>query len=185
MSPFFPQHTLEWRVREPTVVQRLTMSLAATAVAAGILVHAWLQVVLSTAQSRSWWPLALAYGGATLIFLGLATAHLGNHTVRQWVWRAPLFAIVETATEAAFAALLITFGAERLGTEYAHWHDWPSLVFDMLLARTIIVVSFAIVLGLVVQWVRFALLRREHRASTAIKIHEMHEEELRQEHGPG
>jgi hypothetical protein len=36
------------------------------------------------------------------------------------------------------------------------------------------ILFFALVLGLTVQWVRFSLLRHEHRDSTAQRIHDDH-----------
>src|SRR5918912_3571559 len=176
MADFFPRHTIEWQVyeHELRLRRRISLSLVGVAAFTGVVVHLYRWVILTYGAMDRWWFLLIGFGGGVLILLGMATAHLGNHPVRQWVWRAPLFAVVESATEAAMSAVLIALGVERLGTEEAHWHDWPSLAFGMLIVRTLIILTFTLILGVVVQWVRYALLRHEHRDHTALAIHEEH-----------
>lgn len=176
MADFFPRQTIDWRLREPHAIRRLALSLPVMAIATGIIVRAYRWLVLSYGPMR-WWMIVGSIAGALVLLLGLATAHLGNHPLRQWVWRAPLFALIESATEGALAAALIAAGIERIGTEPAHWHDWPTLVFDALLWRTLAILSFTLVLATVVQWVRWALLKHEHRSSTAVLIHEREQEQ--------
>jgi hypothetical protein len=178
MANFFPHHTIEWKVEEPGAIRRFALSLPAMAVATGIVAHLYRWLVLSYG-AMNWWFLLASIGGGLVLLLGLATAHLGNHTVRQWIWRAPLFAVVEGITEAALSALLIALGVERFGTDAAHWSDWPTLAFDALLWRTAAILAFTLLLAGVVQSVRFALLKHEHRSSTAVLIHERNEEEGR------
>jgi hypothetical protein len=176
MPVFFPRHTIDWHAyeNELRLVRRVSLSLVGVAAFTGVVVHLYRWVILTYGSLDRWWFLLAGFGGGVLILLGMATAHLANHPIRQWVWRAPLFAVVESATEAVMSAILITLGVERLGTEKAHWHDWPSLAFEILLVRTLIIATFSLVLGVVVQWVRFALLRHEHRDHTALAIHEDH-----------
>ena len=174
MADFFPRHTVEWQVYELRLIRRISLSLVGVAAFTGVVVHLYRWVILTYGSMDRVWFLLVGFGGGVLILLGMVTAHLGNHPVRQWVWRAPLFAVVESATEAAMSAILIALGVERLGTKDAHWHDWPSLAFEILIVRTVIIAVFALVLGVVVQWVRYALLRHEHRDHTALAIHEDH-----------
>jgi hypothetical protein len=176
MAPFFPRHTVEWKIEEPPLVRRITLSLPAMAVITGILVHLYRWFVLAH-RGTHWWIVLLLIAGGLVLLLGLTTAHLGNHTVRQWLWRAPLFALAEGATEAAMSALMIAAGVERIGTERASWGDWVSLALNSFLRRGLLILAFALLLAAVVQWVRFALLRHEHRASTAMAIHEIREAE--------
>jgi uncharacterized membrane protein len=147
------------------------------AIITGIIVHLYWWMMLSVSR-LSGGTLVLASAGGLILLLGLATAHLGNHTVRQWIWRAPLFALIESATGAGMAALLIALGAERRGTGFAHRGDWLSIAYGILIVHTIALLSFTLVLAAVVQTVRWGLLKHERRTSTAIAIHE---ERLREE----
>ncbi|MGH7719646.1 MAG: hypothetical protein ACREON_12485 [Gemmatimonadaceae bacterium] len=179
MPAFFPRHTIEWQVVEPPVVRRLLLSLVGMAVATGIIIRVYRWAMLSFGVgASSWWFVLASIVGGLVILLGLATAYLGNYPVRHWLWRAPLFGLLVGVTEALVAAAFIALGIERLGTEYAHWHDWPSLAVRAA-ARSVILVSvFAVILGAVVQTVRYALLKRDRRDSMAVAIHEVHEREL-------
>ncbi len=76
-------------------------------------------------------------------------------------------------------AALIAAGVERIGTAPMHWHDWRADLVWTVEVHTLIVVAFALVLAGVVQLVRRALLRREHREHTLEAIHEEH---VRQTH---
>jgi hypothetical protein len=176
MAPFFPRQTIEWKIEEPPFVRRVSVSLAAMAVLTGVVVHLYRWFVL-THRAGPWWLLVMTLAAGFVVLLGLTTAHLGNHPVRQWVWRAPLFAAVECVTEAAMSALMIAAGVERIGTERAGWADWPTLALTILLRRTTIIIVFSILLAGVVQWARYVLLKRDHRASTAVAVHEMREAE--------
>lgn len=169
MIDFFPRQTIEWRVRELSSLRRLAVSLVGMAVITGVVVHLYRWLVLSY-RPASLWLFFAAAAVFVILLLGLATAHLGNHTVRQWIWRAPLFAIVESVTEAVVAALLIAAGVERVGSQLAKWQDWPSLALHIVIRRTVAIVIFALILAVVVQWVRFILLKREHRDTTAIAV---------------
>jgi hypothetical protein len=162
MPPFFPDQTIEWKVHEPPFVRRLTLSLVWMAVITGIAVHSYRLLVLSHARS-SWWLLFATFAGGLGLLFGLATAHLGNYTVRQWLWRAPLFAAVESITESAMSALFIALGVERIGTRLAHWPDWLPLSLSIFARRTMFLLVFTLVLAVVVQWVRGMLLRKEQR----------------------
>jgi hypothetical protein len=176
MASFFPRHTVEWHVVEPPLLRRFMLSMVAMGLATGIVIRIYRWVVLSYGEAGSLW-LVLSIAGGVIILLGLATAYLGNYPVRHWLWRAPLFGILAGLGEALMSAALIAAGIERLGTEDAHWHDWPSLAIWALARSVILVCIFALMLAAVVQTVRYALLKREHRESLAAAIHETHERE--------
>jgi hypothetical protein len=134
--------------------------------------------------SASWWGVFGAIALGLIVLLTIATAHLGNYPVKQWLWRAPLFGLAEGAAEAGVSALLTAMGVERLGSTRAHLSDWPSMATDTIVGtpglafldgRVVMVSLFALVLAGVVQVVRFLLLRSEHRDHTAVAIHEEHE----------
>jgi hypothetical protein len=162
MANFFPHQTIEWKLHEPPFLRRLSLSLGWMAVIAGVAVHTYRWLVLSH-EPLSWWLLVATFVGGLGILFGLATAHLGNHTVRQWIWRAPLFAVVESATESAVSALFIALGIERIGTRLAHWPDWLPLTLSTFARRISFLLIFTLILAAVVQWVRWGLLKREHR----------------------
>lgn len=143
------------------------------AVVAAIAIRAYRLLVLAYAGGG--WFLIASFAGGLIILLGLATAHLGNYPVRYWLWRAPLFGAVEAAAELVTSAVLIAAGIERMGSAYAHWHDWSADLIPTLVARVLAVCVFAALLAGVVQIVRYALLKREHREHTAVAIHRDHE----------
>lgn len=176
MADFFPRHSVEWRLEELPLLRRIALSLGAIAVLTGVLVRLYRLLLLGSRAMPVWLFLIAAAGGLVLL-LGLTTAYLGNHPVHQWVWRAPLFALVEVAAEAAMSAVLIAVGVERIGTAHAHWSDWLSLALRALTVRLVLILSFTLVLAGVVQFMRRALLRHERRDSTAIAIHEARREE--------
>jgi hypothetical protein len=189
MSAFFPRQNVAWNLEEPRAIRRLTLSLLAMAALAGI-ISRLLHLALIRGPTLSWWVVlgGLAFG--VIIILAFATAHLGNYPIKQWLWRAPLFGLVEGLAEAATSAALIGAGIERLGTDQAHWHHWPGIAIDTTIGtpglafldgRIIMVSMFALLLAGVVQLVRFALLEREHRDTTAVAIHEEHVKQVEEQ----
>jgi hypothetical protein len=186
MPRYFPRETVAWHLEEPRVLRKLTLSLPVMALITGLLVR--LVRVGVSGLSVSWWGVFAAVALGLVILLTMATAHLGNYPVKQWLWRAPLFGLAEGVAEAAVSAVLMAIGIERLGSARAQLSDWPSMTTDTVIGtpgllfldgRVVMVSLFALLLAGVVQVVRFLLLRSEHRDQTAIAIHEEHE---RQEH---
>jgi hypothetical protein len=163
MGSYFPRKTVEWRIEEPPVFRRLTLSLWGMAVLAGVLGRAIRWGGLTLAGADDWWLIvaALALNAAALVTL--ATAHLGNFPVSHWMWRAPLFGLISGITEAVVSFLLIALGTERIGSEVATMADWPSLATYAVLWDLLTVTLFAMVLAATVQLVR-AWLGRPDRA---------------------
>src|SRR3954470_14858149 len=98
MSSFFPRHTVEWKLEEPPAFRRLSLSLAEMALIAGIVLRLFRALTFTHARA-SWIFYGAAFLAATVILLGMATAHLANWTMRSWAWRAPLFALLEAVGE--------------------------------------------------------------------------------------
>jgi hypothetical protein len=181
MTPFFPESPFTG-TRVDSFIARIPRSLIPMALITGIVVHSYIWLVLARASVNfGWIALLLAFSGRFVLLLGLATVYLGNHPVRQWIWRAPLFALAESAVEAVMVAALIRVRVERIGTEHAHQRDWWSIVSDILVYHGIAILVFSLILGVVVQIVRYALLKQENRDTTAIRIHDEREMEKAEE----
>jgi hypothetical protein len=179
--PFFPESPFTG-TRVDTLLARIPRSLIPMALVTGIVVHSYIWFVLARASVNfGWIALFIAFSGRFVLLLGLATVYLGNHPVRQWLWRAPAFAVLEAAVEAIYVAVLIRVRVERIGTEHARQGDWWSIVSDILIYHGIAILVFSLILAVVVQTVRYALLKHEHRDSTAIKIHDERQMEKAEE----
>lgn len=164
MANYFPRQTIAWKVQETPGFRRLTLSLVEMAVVTGVLLRVYRALVLAFAGDGSWVYLGGTFALGVLVLCGVATLHLGNYPIRQWTWRAPLFAAVEAAAEMVTSLLLIALHRERIGSGAASYSDWQYLATRTLLARGVIVLSFALVLAGVVQLVRWLLIRRDKRA---------------------
>jgi hypothetical protein len=175
MTPFFPESPFSGK-RVDSLLARIPRSLIPMAIITGLVVHSYIWLVLARASSHfGWIALLVAFSGRFVLLLGLATVYLGNHPVRQWIWRVPAFAALEIAVEAIFVAVLIRIRVERVGTEHAHQRDWWSIVSDILIYNGIAIIVFSVILAVVVQTVRYALLKHEHRDTTALRIHDERE----------
>jgi hypothetical protein len=152
------------RVREPAAFARLARSLLDMAVVTGIVARVYRALVMSRAESASGMYAAATLAGGAIFLLLMTSVHLSRTPVREWLWRAPLFAAVEGATEMLASLLLIALDREPLGTGGARFSDWPSLATTTIGWRIITISLFALLLAIVVKWVRYMLLRKEHAA---------------------
>lgn len=158
MPTFFPRHPIELHLEEPAAFRRLSFSLVPMALltGAGLRVFRALALILG---ASSWIHLtALALG--LLLFIAMATAHLGNYPVSRWAWRAPAFGALEAAAEMAVSALLIAVGQEPLGTARAQFDDWPAMALQTLGVRLLAISCWSLLLAAVVVLVRSAIARR-------------------------
>lgn len=153
MSSFFPRHSVEWRLEEPQAFRRLSLSLFEMALLAGIVLR-MLRALTFTHGRASWLFYGAAFAVGLLFLLGMATAHLANWTLRSWLWRAPLFALVETIGEMATSLLLIAAGREPNGAVRADFHDWPSMALRALLQSELSICLWAALLAGVIVFVR-------------------------------
>jgi hypothetical protein len=153
MPSFFPRHTIEWHMEEPPAFRRLSLSLAEMALLAGVVLR--LLRALSFTHGRvSWLYYGLVFVVGTIVLLGMTTAHLANFPVRAWLWRAPLFALVEVAGEMATSLLLIALRREPEGTARAAFHDWPSMSLRALLQSELLICLWALLLAATIIFVR-------------------------------
>jgi hypothetical protein len=173
MARFFPRQTVAWHVEEPAALRRFSLSLVAMAIATGVTVRVVRWLTLRYGPGGTWWFLFIIALLWVLVLTG-ATLYLGNYPVRHWLWRAPLFAVLESLAELGTSAVLIAFALERSGSDLADWNDLRSEAAERVLVHFIIVCAFAGILAAVVQTVRYRMLKAEHRDSTAIAIHEEH-----------
>src|SRR5688572_25453521 len=101
--------------------QRISQSLIEMALITGLLVRV-LHVVFNTYGDA---PDSRSFIGAfvllPIILLALATVHLANYPVKEWLWRAPVFALGEAVVEAFASLALIAIGRERWGTGRAEF----------------------------------------------------------------
>jgi hypothetical protein len=153
MSSFFPRHSVEWRLEEPPAFRRLSLSLFEMALLAGVALRV-LRALTFTHARASWLFYGAAFVVGLLVLLGMTTAYLANWTLRSWTWRAPLFALVETAGEMATSLVLIALRREPEGAARAEFHDWPSMALRAFLQSEISICLWAALLAGVILFVR-------------------------------
>lgn len=153
MPTAFPRQTIEWHLEEPAAFRKLSLSLVEMALLTGIVLrllrafaftHGRASVIVSIAAVLVW----------GLILVGMATAHLANFPIRRWSWRAPLFALVETAGEMVTSLFLIWLGREPDGTARAHFHDWPNMAARTLLQSELTLCLWMLLLAGIILLVR-------------------------------
>lgn len=171
MPPFFPQVTGTFRLEEPAALRRFSMSLVEMALVTGIVLRLGWALAFTQGPSDS-----LLFAGAVfalrfIALFGMAALHLGNFTLRHWIWRAPAFAAVEAAAEALTSLGLIALHREPLGSARATFGDWPAMASGTLFWRVAAVIAFSLLLAGVVQLVRYSLLKRAHRDHTVAAVH--------------
>jgi len=91
----------EWDIEEPQAFRNIARSPVELAAFTGVLIRLFRALILThgPVNSSLYLGSALALGGVFL--LTMATLHLGRFPVKEWPWRAALFAIVETGSEMA------------------------------------------------------------------------------------
>lgn len=124
----------------------------------GVVIRVFRAVVLTNGDATSSYLVAALVLG-TLFLLGMATLHLGRFPVREWPWRAPLFAIFETAGEMLVSLVLIGLHREPWGTARAEFTDWQPMATGVVFWRVLAVSVWALLLGGTVQFVRGRVLK--------------------------
>ena len=153
-----PFRSSEWDLEEPAAFTRIARSPVELALITGVVIRIFRALVLTHGTaSSSYLGAALVLG--TLFLLGMATLHLGRFPVREWPFRAPLFAIIETTGEMAMSLLLITLHREPWGTARAEYSDWEPMAQGVLFWRLLAVSTWALLLGATVQFVRGRVLK--------------------------
>lgn len=167
-------------VAHPHPFRRLTHSLPQMALVTGIVLRLWRSYTLTHGPVNWAWVGGTTIAGIAFLFL-MCAIHLANFTLRNWLWRAPLFALLEAATEIAMSLALITVNLEPIGADMAEFSDWLPTGIRIFFARMVGVIIFSLVLGFVVWTLRRLLLVKEHRGHTVAAVHrasvEMHAHE--------
>ncbi|MCC6317038.1 MAG: hypothetical protein IT361_05030 [Gemmatimonadaceae bacterium] len=166
MAAFFPQVTGTFRLDEPPGLRRFTMSAVGMGALTGLVVRLYRLVTLSVGPSESMIYVGAAFVLGQLLILAMATVHLGNFTLRRWLYLVPLFTVAEAAAEVIVSLGLTALGFERMGSRAAVLADWPTMALLTFLWRGVVLVAYAIILAGVVQLVRYLLLRHEKRGHT-------------------
>jgi hypothetical protein len=136
----------------------------------GLVVRLYRAVTLQVGPMNSMVYVGMAFVLGQMIILGLATLHLGNFTLRRWLYLAPVFAIAEVTAEVLVSLGLVVAGLERLGSRQALFADWPGIALSTFVWRLVVIVLYATLLAGVVQLVRYLLLKREHREGTLERV---------------
>src|ERR1700730_12093028 len=113
----------EWDLEEPAAFTCVARSPVELALITGVVIRLFRAVVLTHGEATSTFLGASLVLG-TLFLLGMATLHLGRFPVREWPWRAPLFAVFETAGEMLVSLVLIALHREPWGTACEDFADW-------------------------------------------------------------
>jgi hypothetical protein len=154
MVRFAPTTTGAWDAYEASAVRKLSRSLVAMAVLTGVVWRLCRAVFLGTGPTNA--PLffgsVIALG--VLVFFGMATLHVGNFPLKRWLWRVPVFALVEGLAEVGTSALLIAAGREPYGSAVAEWSDLGSIAATVLTTHVVVLSLYAGILALVVQGIR-------------------------------
>ena len=154
--------TSEWDLEEPAAFTRIARSPVELALITGVLIRLFRAVVLTHGDVTTTY-LAAALVLGTLFLLGMATLHLGRFPVREWPWRAPLFAIFETTGEMLVSLVLIALHREPWGTARAEFIDWQAMATGVLFWRVLGVSLWALLLGLTVSFIRGRVLKETGR----------------------
>jgi hypothetical protein len=152
----------EWDFEEPAAFTRIARSSVELALITGVVIRLFRAVVLTHGNATSsYLGAALVLG--TLFLLGMATLHLGRFPVREWPWRAPLFAVFETAGEMLVSLVLIWLHREPWGTARAEFTDWQPMATGVLFWRVLGVSVWALLLGATVSFIRGRVLKETGR----------------------
>jgi hypothetical protein len=141
--------TSEWDLEEPPAFARIARSPVELALITGVVIRLFRAVVLT-------------HGNVTTSYLA-AALHLGRFPIREWPWRAPLFAIFETTGEMAVSLVLIWLHREPWGTARAEFMDWQAMATGVLFWRVLGVSIWALLLGLTVSFIRGRVLKETGR----------------------
>jgi len=152
----------EWDLEEPAAFARVARSPVELALITGVVIRLFRAVVLTHGDATT------AYLGAALVLgslflLGMATLHLGRFPVREWPWRAPLFAVFETAGEMLVSLALIALHREPWGTARAEFVDWQAMATGVVFWRVLGVSVWALLLGATVSFIRGRVLKETGR----------------------
>ena len=156
MPAFFPVKTATFKLDDARAFRRLSFSVVEMAIITAVVLRVYRALALALAGSNVFF-LGLSFALGFVVLFGMVTLHLGNFTVRRWLWRAPLFALIEAAAESLTSLGLIAIHREPLGSARAIYADWPGIVGNIFTWRVSAIVVFAAVLAAVVTMTRVTL----------------------------
>ena len=171
MAAFFPHVTGTFKLEEPPAIRRFSMSIVEMALVTGVVLRLFWAMVITQGPNDSLYFAGAMFALRLVLLFGMAALHLGNYTLRHWIWRAPAFAALEAVAESLTSLVLIALHREPMGSERATFADWPAIATGTLFWRVAAVVAFALLLAGVAQSVRYLLLKRAHRGHTVAAIH--------------
>jgi hypothetical protein len=154
MVRFAPMHTGAWDAYESSAVRTFSRSLPIMAIATGVVWRLCRAVLLGAGPTDSPLFFGSVIAVGVLVFFGMATLHVGNYPLKRWLWRVPLFAVVESLAEVATSALLIALHREPYGSASAEWHDLPVIAGTVLTSHVLALSLYGGILALVVQGIR-------------------------------
>lgn len=160
MPTMFPRHTIDFHIEEPKAFRRFSRSLVEMAIVTGVLARVY-RVIILTHGPNNWLYLGGVLALGAIFLIGMLTAHLANYPLHQYLWRAPLFALVEVAAEMATSTLLLMLHREANGTVRAHWDDWFGMAAHALLYRGLIFVLWGFILAGAILLVRQTQMVKE------------------------
>jgi hypothetical protein len=177
MVDFFPRQSIGWHLERAGGFRGLTLSVVESGLLTGVVLRLFRAMVMAR-PSTGW---VLGYVVTSGVVLAAAAAmHLGNYTVRHWLWRAPAFGALAAVGQMLASLPLIALHREPWGnTGRADFGDWPLMARETLFIDVVLVSVFALILAGVVQSVRYLLVRHEDRGHTLRAIH------AEREHGEG
>jgi hypothetical protein len=148
----------EWDLEEPAAFARIARSPFELALITGVVIRLFRAVVLTHGDATTTF-LAASLVLGTLFLLGMATLHLGRFPIREWPWRAPLFAVLETTGEMTVSLVLIALHREPWGTARAEFVDWQAMATGVVFWRVLAVSVWALLLGATVSFIRGRVLK--------------------------
>jgi hypothetical protein len=148
----------EWDLDEPESFKRIARSPVELAAITGVLIRLFRALILTHGPVDSLLYLGSSLALGAIFLLTMATLHLGRFPVKEWPWRAALFAVVETAAEMGTSLALIAMHREPWGTVRAEFVDWQPMAVGVLFWRLVTVTLFALILGWTIHLVRTRLL---------------------------
>jgi hypothetical protein len=173
---FFPATTGIFKAfEEPAAFRRLLMSIVEIAAITGIVVRLYRAFAWTHGPYDNVVYVTITFIFGVIILLTMVTLHLGNYTIRQWIWRAPIFAAIEATAESLTSLVLILLHREPMGMVRAQLADWGEITGSIFFWRLSGIILYALVLAGVVQFIRNLLLRAEHRGHTVDAVHQQAE----------
>jgi hypothetical protein len=148
----------EWDLEEPESFRKIARSPVELATITGVLIRLFRALILTHGPVDSLLYLGSSFALGAIFLLTMATLHLGRFPVKEWPWRAALFAVVETAAEMGTSLALIAMHREPWGTVRAEFIDWQPMAVGVLFWRLITVTLFALLLGWTIHLVRTRLI---------------------------